>query len=164
MSRGSLLSRSLINSTSPRPLFLAMLGSVPSQVFKDSGADANFIDHQLAKSLNLELIPLSKPLLIWFLNNQLLHKVQYKTRALYFAIDNYWEETSFLVIQSPSEPLVLGISWLEQHNPHIQWVSGKILGWSNICLRSAPVSASPHGDPEAKFPDISKVSSCYLDL
>lgn len=72
-----------------------------------------------------------------------------------------------MVINSPLEPLILGIPWLAQHNPQIHWGSGKILSWGTTCLsslKSAVVPSEPQESLETDFPDISKVPSCYLDL
>ena len=76
----------------------------------DSGTVANFVDHQLARNLKLELLLLTKPLEVQVLNNQLLHNVYFKTKPLHFTLENHQEETLFLVISSSLEPLVLEIS------------------------------------------------------
>ena len=42
--------------------------------------------------------------------------------------------------KSPRIPVILGYLWL-QHNPHLDWTTGSIFGWSSscqqVCLRQA---------------------------
>lgn len=43
--------------------------------------------------------------------------------------------------KSPRIPVILGYPWLQHHNPHLDWTTGSILGWSSscqqVCLRQA---------------------------
>lgn len=61
--------------------------------------------------------------------------------------------------------LILGNTWLNRPNPHLDWQSG--LGWCFSCLISCLRSALPPGQvkevPE-EFPDLSGVPAEYLDL
>ena len=83
------------------------------------------------------------------------------------------ESISFHLYNSPSHPLLLGLPWLAKYNPHIDWLSGGILGWSKSCLstcfhsETAPVHQLPVLQPASShtdFPDLSGVPACYLDL
>ncbi|TWW62587.1 Retrovirus-related Pol polyprotein from transposon 17.6 [Takifugu flavidus] len=80
---------------------------------------------------------------------------------------NHIESTRFLVLHAPTAPLVLGRPWLERHDPHISWASGRILGWSVAChancLRSAP-SPSSNPRPALTPPDLTGVPPIYHDL
>lgn len=41
--------------------------------------------------------------------------------------------------------LILGYPWLKHHNPHIDWGTGKILGWGRECMTtcaSQPLSST----------------------
>lgn len=40
---------------------------------------------------------------------------------------NHQEHLTFLVISSPSSPLVLGLPWLKLHNQHIDWVAFSVV-------------------------------------
>ncbi|KAK3574131.1 hypothetical protein QTP86_003418 [Hemibagrus guttatus] len=76
----------------------------------------------------------------------------------------------FQDLQIPIQlPVVLGITWLKQHNPHVDWLTGRILSWrltcSRACLSVAPtVSERPSEWEEEIFPDLFKVPEVYLDL
>lgn len=84
------------------------------------------------------------------------------------SINNHSEEILFLVIQSPNQPLVLGIPWLEHHNPHIDCRAWKILDWRNSCLasclQSAPVPPDENTEEHPDFSNLSQVPPVYLDL
>ncbi len=40
------------------------------------------------------------------------------------------------VFQSPQNPIILGLPWLEQHNPSISWAKKQITQWSDFCLQN----------------------------
>ena len=70
-------------------------------------------------------------------------------------------------MHAPAAPLVLGRPWLNLHDPHISWSTGRILGWSKTChatcLRSAPSPPSA-ARPSPPAPNLSGVPSAYHDL
>ena len=73
----------------------------------------------------------------------------------------------FHLIHAPQQPIILGHPWLKRHNPHIDWVSGSILQWSNychaVCLRSASSPASDSAQSN-DVTDLKGVPSEYLAL
>ncbi len=81
---------------------------------------------------------------------------------------------SFHLYKAPQHPLVLGYPWLIQHNPHLDCSTGKDLSWGEDCKSRClagsrdssreRVSTSPENMDEEKFPDLSYVPDCYLDL
>ncbi len=40
------------------------------------------------------------------------------------------------VFQSPQTPLILGLPWLEKHNPCISWSERQIIQWSEFCQKN----------------------------
>lgn len=63
-------------------------------------------------------------------------------------------------------PLVLGLPWLQLHNPHIDWVNKRVLEWSASCLSSCLRSAV-EGSPSSQLedcPNLSNVLTEYHDL
>ncbi|KAI2653818.1 Transposon Tf2-6 polyprotein [Labeo rohita] len=43
------------------------------------------------------------------------------------------ENIRLFAIDSPLNPIILGMPWLERHNPRISWAARKILQWSDHC-------------------------------
>jgi hypothetical protein len=54
------------------------------------------------------------------------------------------ELITFLILDSPVHPVVLGFPWLQLHNPPISWTEIRLLGWSQECQgRCLSVSICP---------------------
>lgn len=92
----------------------------------DSGAEGNFLDHQLAVPAGVELELLEDPITALALNGSLLAKVTHKTSPVtLIQSGNHQETITFHVMDAPDTPLVLGHPRLVQHNPHIDWSAGR---------------------------------------
>uniref|UniRef100_A0A3B1ID85 Gypsy retrotransposon integrase-like protein 1 n=1 Tax=Astyanax mexicanus TaxID=7994 RepID=A0A3B1ID85_ASTMX len=75
------------------------------------------------------------------------------------------ETISFLIIESPDHPIILGFSWLAQHNPQISWKHGEIIKWSNYCYDhclTIPCLATTVESPDLL--NTFSVPDCYQDL
>ncbi|KAI3368652.1 hypothetical protein L3Q82_025654 [Scortum barcoo] len=79
---------------------------------------------------------------------------------------NHHETIQFHILHSPRLPLILGYPWLRRHNPHVDWLTGAILGWGSschqVCLRQAVVPQPSHCSSTP--PDLKGVPSEYLDF
>jgi len=93
----------------------------------DCGAGGRFIDQNYARKLKLPLIPLSKPLPIKNVDGTLnkkgsiRHKVQLRLKIGH----KYFKET-LLVSGLGRQKIILGLPWLTEHNPDIDWQTGVI--------------------------------------
>lgn len=169
--KGLLLSPAIANSPIDRGSTMGMVGTSPLQrelsVFIDSGSDTNFIDAKLVRELQIMTEELPEHQVVRSLNHFILHRVTLRTRPFKPVIENHTEWVTCYVITSPSQPLILGIGWLQRHNPHINWRSGRIMGWDTSCLASClqSVRGQSHPEMEGEFaPDLSKVPPEYHDL
>ncbi len=43
------------------------------------------------------------------------------------------ESIRLFAIESPQKPIILGLHWLEKHNPCISWPTRQIVQWSKTC-------------------------------
>lgn len=73
------------------------------------------------------------------------------------------------MFSTANSPIILGFKWLQQHNPHINWLDRQIASWSischSFCLRSVvPPGPPPAAPQEADPPDLSIIPSEYHDL
>ena len=95
----------------------------------DSGAMGfGYVDAGLVEELCLVKEPLGQMVEIKVIDGSpcgsgiITHKV-----TLSLAMGNHSERAELLVIQSPKNPVVLGIDWLRVHNPVINWAQDEIL-------------------------------------
>ena len=155
-----------------RPLIHAQLfckGQMNTvSVLIDSGADTNLMDRELAEQLGIEKELLCQPIKATALDGRLLCTVTHRTIPLQLGMSgNHTERLTFHLIHAPQQPIILGHPWLKRHNPHIDWVSGSVLQWSNychaVCLRSAS-SLAPGPAQSNVVTDLKGVPSDYLAL
>ena len=147
---------------------------VSVKVLIDSGADESFLDWGLARRLRLCVSPLASLIEAQALDGSLLFKVTHVTVPVKFIIsDSHTEAMTFHLCSCPAHPVILGLPWLRQHNPRVDWVTGDILDWSNDCLKSCLSPTSPDSlpetpltapSPDSDYPNLSKVPNCYHDL
>uniref|UniRef100_A0A8C1QKT9 Gypsy retrotransposon integrase-like protein 1 n=1 Tax=Cyprinus carpio TaxID=7962 RepID=A0A8C1QKT9_CYPCA len=134
----------------------------------DSGAEGNFMDFKLAVQLQIPITPLSHQITVNALNGQELPRITHSTESITLITSgNHTETLSFLLMDSPLAPVVLGHPWLFEHNPRVDWCTNTISTWSNHCHESCLVSACPSVSGsvfQSKAADLSNVPAEYLDL
>ncbi len=135
----------------------------------DSGGEGDFMDIELAREWGIPVSPLAEPISAKTLCGTPLTKITAVTGLVHLTISgNHTKEIRFLLIHSPSAPVVLGHSWLIKHNPFIDWAHHIVLEWSPFCLSQCLVSASSpvmsvsvlQGEPV----DLANVPEAYHDL
>lgn len=101
--------------------------SVPALV--DSRANTSLIDYYLAEQLGAMTEHLPEPLLATAFDGRLMCTVTHQTSPIRLCFpDSHYKSLSFHLYFSTSHPLVLGYPWLIEHNPHIDWTSGQVIG------------------------------------
>lgn len=117
-----------------KPLILQTKLSYNNQVFLlsvliDSGSDGNFMDINTAQKIGLPLILLINSPNVFTADGRTLGpggithhsaSITLTTSAL------HQEEVSFLITTTSKRPLILGNTWLRQHDPIIFWTIGEI--------------------------------------
>lgn len=166
-------------TTSPQPTppdrlllpasLLWLRESIPFHAFIDCGADDNFIDSTLVEQAKIPTEPLESPREVNALNGSHLAKITHRTAPVTLLLSgNHREKIQFLVISSPLAPVVLGLPWLQLHNPHIDWTANNVSSWSmhchSFCLRSAITASESCSPPPPTPPDLSTVPSEYHGL
>ena len=139
-----------------------------TQALLDSGAEGNFMDFGLALKLQIPITSLTHKISVNALNGQELPRISHATEPLTLITSgNHTEIISFLLMDSPLAPVVLGHPWLIQHNPRIDWHNNSISTWSNRCHESCLMSAcsSVSGSVfQSEAADLSNVPAEHLDL
>ncbi|KAL0200303.1 hypothetical protein M9458_003490, partial [Cirrhinus mrigala] len=115
----------------------------------DSGAAGNFMDEGFAKTHCLSLIPCTSPLSVAALDGRPLGpgRVQFTTSDLQLTAGAFHTETiRFFIIQSPRNPVILGLPWLQEHEPQISWTEGQVTQWSDRCFAQCFPALRPRTD------------------
>lgn len=99
----------------------------------DSGAAGNLIDIEFAKYHDLPCVPCESWVAVAALDGHPLGNGQVKfiTEDLRLQTGTLHSEIICLYpIESPQNPIILGLPWLEKHNPQISWKAKQISQWS----------------------------------
>ncbi len=126
------------------------------------------MDFKLALKLQIPITSLTHQISVNALNGQELPRISHSTEPITLITSgNHTEIISFLLMDSPLAPVVLGHPWLTIHNPRVDWRNNSISTWSNhcheFCLRSACSSVSGSVF-QKKAADLSNMPAEYLDL
>uniref|UniRef100_A0A9J8BWS8 Reverse transcriptase/retrotransposon-derived protein RNase H-like domain-containing protein n=1 Tax=Cyprinus carpio carpio TaxID=630221 RepID=A0A9J8BWS8_CYPCA len=73
----------------------------------------------------------------------------------------------FYITDSPQSPIVLGHTWLQKHNPRIDWRLGSVASWSEECHWSCLLSAGVNVSEsvfQGEAVDLANVPAEYHDL
>jgi hypothetical protein len=102
------------------------------------------MDATLASELGIPTQPLSISMDVRALDGHSICWVTHNTTPINLGVlGNHSETIPFLLIKSPQVPMVLGFSWLQQHNPLIYWSAGASMCWSPFCHAHCLKSAQP---------------------
>ncbi|KAH6562870.1 hypothetical protein BASA62_008870 [Batrachochytrium salamandrivorans] len=112
-----------------------------STLFVDCGADDIFMDSKLAEELKVSLIKLQNPITLRLADGDSSSTLTHQTVPLQLHIGNHIETVSFYVT-SLCHGLLLGYSWLERHNPRINWVSRMVDFDSSYCLENCSAGST----------------------
>lgn len=136
----------------------------------DSRAATNFLDINFVHTQGIPIQPLvpSVKLLAIDGSSTLCGLVSSKSNHLIISVINHFEQIFFFIINCPYTPVIVGLPWLQKHNPQVDWVTSKILqlgkGWEVLFPKPSPFLAttSVEGLPScySSFLDIvSKISA-----
>lgn len=94
----------------------------------NSGATDNFIDAKAAQDLQILFCLKSTSVLVETIDGSLLFSgpVTQETVPLEAIIHGHWEVLQFNAMHPPDFPLIIGITWLEQHGLCISWGEKRI--------------------------------------
>jgi hypothetical protein len=93
----------------------------------DSGATGSFIDRDLVQKRKIPMLHLPRPLHAQNIDGThnsrgiIRHKV-----SIFVQIGDTEERREFLVLNCGKENMILGLPWLRETNPTINWASGEV--------------------------------------
>ncbi|KAH9268441.1 hypothetical protein BASA84_000227 [Batrachochytrium salamandrivorans] len=99
------------------------------------------MDSKLASDLHIPLLKLSTPIKLRLADGDSSSLLTHRTAPLQLHIGKHVETTSFYVTNL-CHGIILGYSWLERHNPRINWVSRMVDFDSVYCVENCCVGSS----------------------
>ena len=111
----------------------------------DSGASTCFLDEKFAKQHKIRLVQKSKPIHVEVIDGRplLSGSVTHESEPIEVTFKDHSSYVVFNIIRTPSNPVILGLSWLIDHNPSIDWRLRRI---------TFPVKTKPVRRPQIKKP------------
>ncbi len=123
----------------------------------DSSATSSFIDQTFVTQHNIPVVKKSTPVPVEVINGRTIAsgEITHKTTPLEFCLDKHAEKIVLNIISTPHHPVILGLPWLEAHNPIIDWRSRTLT--FRRCTCQAPQAqkntlSSPAKNPVVKNP------------
>ena len=95
------------------------LKNVETTALIDSGAQGRFLDESMATSTRRRL---ARPIIVRNVDGtkNSAGKITHETRVKYRIGKQQFDEW-FLITSLGDQTMILGIPWLKEHNPHINW-------------------------------------------
>ncbi|CAJ0950214.1 unnamed protein product [Ranitomeya imitator] len=123
---GTVQSKFLLSVT-----LICSLSSYSVMAFVDSGAALNLMDLEYAKRCGFFLEPLQCPIPLRGIDATPLakNKPQYWTQLTMCMAPAHQEVIRFLVLHNLHDVVVLGLPWLQVHNPVLDWKSMSVSSW-----------------------------------
>ena len=124
--------------------------SIHSVALLDSGASSCFIDIAFVRAHGVPVVNLPKPILVEAIDGRVLSSgaITQATIPLVLRVGSHQEELPFYLIASPRHPIVLGLTWLEAHNPTVDWCNRSLTfrepGCPGQTMKIETNSATPH--------------------
>ena len=102
--------------------------SINSHALLNFGASTCFIDIAFIRAHKFPIIRTTQPISVeaingWFLSSGAVTEA---TVRLVFQVGFHQEVLTFCLIATPRHSIVLGLSWLETHNPMVDWCTRSI--------------------------------------
>ncbi|KAH9244207.1 hypothetical protein BASA81_018410 [Batrachochytrium salamandrivorans] len=138
----------------PGTLRLGPLSHVDT-FFVDCGADDLFMDSKLAADLQIPLLELSTPITLRLADGGFFFFFDSSGPFHSNCILEKHVETATFYVTDLCHGFILGYSWLERHNPRINWVSRMVEFDSSYCLENC-CDGSSRIQGLGKPPDTSK--------
>ena len=109
----------------------------------DCGAQASYIDHFFAKSLNLNLRQKATPVNLFTVDGSPIVTGPVTMECdISLKINDHVEDITLDVTKLGHYPVILGIPWLKTHDPQVVWSKNHLLFTSDFCIKNC-LSHSP---------------------
>jgi hypothetical protein len=135
----------------------------------DSDATSSFIDQTFVAQHNIPVVKKSTPVPIEVIDGRTIASgvITHKITLLELCIGKHMEKIVLNIISTPHHPIILGLLWLEAHNPIIDWQSRTLTFNAQRCTSQEPHAqkntlSSPAKNPVVKNPKRVGTNSNFL--
>jgi len=106
----------------------------------DFGATSSFIDQTFVVQHNIPMIKKSTPILVEVIDGRTIVSgaITHETTPLKLCIGKHTEKIVLNIISTPHHPIILGLPWLEAHNPITDWRSRTLTFSAQRCTFQEP--------------------------
>ncbi len=106
----------------------------------DSDATFFFIDQTFVTQHNIPVVKKSTLILVEVIDGRTIvpGAITHKTTPLELRIGKHVEKIVLNIISTPHHPIILGLLWLEAHNPIIDWQSRTLTFSTQRCTSQEP--------------------------
>jgi hypothetical protein len=89
----------------------------------DFGVTSSFIDQTFVTQHNIPVVKKSTPIPVEVIDGRTIASgaITHETTLLKLCISKHTEKIVLNIISTPHHPFILGLPWLEAHNPIIDW-------------------------------------------
>uniref|UniRef100_A0A8C2JGB1 ribonuclease H n=1 Tax=Cyprinus carpio TaxID=7962 RepID=A0A8C2JGB1_CYPCA len=115
----------------------------------DFGSAGSFISGNLVKTLKLQRTRTSKLYSIHAVTGETINKgyVTFQITPIILCVENIHQELfAPFVLENSQVEVIKGPHWLIQHQPTIDWKTGKIFNWGCTCITTS-LTPSPQPEP-----------------
>jgi hypothetical protein len=112
----------------------------------DSGATSSFIDQTFVTQHNIHVVKKSTSIPVEVIDGRTIASgaITHETTPLELCIDKHTEKIVLNIISTPHHPIILGLPWLEAHNPIIDWRSRTLTFSAQRCTFQEPHAKKKH--------------------
>jgi hypothetical protein len=114
--------------------------SLETAAMIDSGATALFLGKEFVNRNNVRTFPLKRPIQVFNIDGTENRAGRIERCArLKLGVDKMNEWVDFLVTDLGGEDVILGLPWLREHNPEIDWRKGQVrAGGRKVTIEEVP--------------------------
>jgi hypothetical protein len=118
------------SNVGPNPSFIQYVDIIPIpedipqvSALVDSGATSSFIDQTFVAQHNIHVVKKSTLVPVEVIDGRTIASsaITHETTPLELCIGKHTEKIVLNIISTPHHPIILGLPWLEAHNPIIDW-------------------------------------------
>ncbi len=135
----------------------------------DSGATFSFIDQTFVTQHNIHVVKKLTLVPVEVIDGRTIASgaITHETTPLELCIGKHTKKIVLNIISTPHHPIILGLPWLEAHNPIIDWRSRTLTFSAQRCTSQEPhaqknILSSPTKNPVVKNPKRVGTNSSFL--